>query len=238
MITGEYKNYNHYIQKKWSKDPKESFKKLASLIESSDFKEESSVLDIGCATGELINFLKERFKNFRFTGLDVEYELIKEAKRLLPDVKFVKSSVLNLKEHINESFDIVLALGVLGIIDIDESSAFFDNLFHCTKKKGKIYIFSHFNTYDVDVITRHRKYSDGKVGDWEKGWNIYSIETISNLLNNRCQAFKFHEFRLPFLMAPIDDPVRTWTVKTENNPYQLTNGLKLMVDLSFLEIEV
>ena len=32
------------------------------------------------------------------------------------------------------------------------------------------------------------------------------------------------------------DPGRTWTFRSERNPYQLMNGLKLLVDLYFLEI--
>lgn len=238
MNKAVYQNHMHYIKEGWNKVPKESFKKLASLIERSHPDEESSVLDVGCAAGELINYLKTRFEKFEFTGIDVAPELIDEARKLIPFAKLVKASALDLPDDMHGSFDIVMATGVLSIFDIDEVPLFFENLIRCTKKCGKVYVFAHFNDHPVDLMITHRKRIDGKMGEWEKGWNIYNKETIEEVLDGCCRAHRFHEFKLPFQLEPKSDPVRTWTIKTEHNPFQLVNGLKLMVDLSFLEIEI
>lgn len=41
-----------------------------------------------------------------------------------------------------------------------------------------------------------------------------------------------------FDLKPKEDPVRTWTMRTETNERQLTNGLKLLIDHYLLKISL
>jgi len=238
LVNANYRNHAHYITEGWSQKPKEIFKKLASLIQNQSGHENDRVLDVGCATGELIYYLKSRFGGMDLTGVDIFPELIEEAQQMVPFAQFQMASVMDLPQDFADSYDIVLAMGVLGIFDIEEAPRFFENLSRCTHKGGKIYVSSHFNDHPADVMIRHRKRMNGKLGDWERGWNIYSKETIGEILQGQCKTHQFHEFHLPIPLAPKPDPVRSWTIRTEHNPYQLVNGLKLMIDLSILEIVV
>lgn len=239
-INATYRNQAQYIIEKWSQrpEPKELFKKLASLIQMQSGHEKARVLDVGCATGELIFYLKSCFAGMELTGVDIFPELIEEAQRLVPFAHFQLGSALDLPQDFTDRYDISLAMGVLAIFDIEEAPRFFENLLRCTHKGGRIYVCSHFNDHPVDVMIQHRKRLNGKLGTWEKGQNIYSKETIGEILHGQCKTHQFHEFNIPFDLAPKSDPVRSWTIRTEHNPYQLINGLKLMIDLSILEIEV
>ncbi len=54
----QYKNYHHYLTDGWSKEPKEMFKFLAEQMKTLPLISGQKVLDIGCATGELIHSLR------------------------------------------------------------------------------------------------------------------------------------------------------------------------------------
>ena len=48
-------------------------------------KKKYDVIDIGCANGELLYFLKKNNQNFNLTGIDIRSDLIKKAKKNLPE---------------------------------------------------------------------------------------------------------------------------------------------------------
>ena len=63
---------------------KEYFKFLLKILNKNKLihsKKNLKIIDIGCATGELIYFLKKKLKNANFYGLDVLPNLIKFAKK-------------------------------------------------------------------------------------------------------------------------------------------------------------
>jgi hypothetical protein len=102
-----------------------------------------------------------------------------------------------------------------------------------------VYILSQFNEYDVDVHVTHRKYrDDNSIGDWEKGWNIFSKRTVMKWLDRDFSSVNFIDFSMSFDLPAKDDPVRTWTIRDNQERIRLTNGLKLLVDLKFIEILV
>lgn len=48
----------------------------------------ASVCDVGCGFGDLIPYLRERFGEFRYTGVDLSPSLVEEARRRHPDYEF------------------------------------------------------------------------------------------------------------------------------------------------------
>ncbi|MDI9817765.1 MULTISPECIES: class I SAM-dependent methyltransferase [unclassified Legionella] len=237
-MSAQYKNYQHYLIDGWTQQPKEMFKFLASQMESLIFPENANLLDIGCATGELIHFLSTQFKEINYTGTDVFDDLIVECKRHQPDKTFLNASVMNLPESFEKKFDIITVVSVISIFDENELATFWDNLFRVVKDNGVIFLLSPFNEFGVDCEIRHRKRIDNITGDWEKGWNIFSQETIIEHIKNRCKSWQFTPFKFDLELSPRKDPVRTWTMKTEKNEKQLVNGLKLMIDHYLLQINV
>ena len=236
MVEAQYRNYQHYVKEGWANQPKESFKALVNLIRESKLRSEANCLDVGCATGELIYNLSSEFSHFKFFGIDIFDSLINEAKKFQPNVEFKKQSILELPESYNNSFDLITAIGVLSIFDENTLPLFFDNILRATIKNGKIYILAPFNEYGVDIIVKHRKRVERKLGLWETGWNVFSKETIVECLGDKCSKFRFIPFKISKNLIPKEDPVRTWTIETPNNLFQLTNGLKLLIDHYFIEI--
>jgi len=237
MSHASYRNHEHYIREEWPTAPKQTFVALAEQIAAAGLAENALLLDVGCATGELIHYLGRTFPGFSFTGVDVFDELIDEAQRRVPEARFLKASGLELPFSCAGVFDAVTALGVLSIFDETELVRFWDQLLGATRDGGWIWVLAPLNEYGVDCMIRHRKRVGGRVGDWETGWNIHSQESIAEVLEERCREFRFHPFRIGLDLPRREDPVRTWTIRTENSERQLTNGMKLLVDHYIIEVQ-
>ncbi|CAM3025473.1 class I SAM-dependent methyltransferase [Legionella worsleiensis] len=237
-MSANYENFQHYITEGWSKNPKEIFKFLEFHLAQEQRHSNTALLDVGCATGEFLYYLSSRYPEYNFTGIDVFDDLINQCKNLQPEKEFIKASILHLPEQLKGKFDVVTVVGVMSIFDESELSLFFDNLFAACRPGASIYILSPFNEFGVDCEIKHRKRIQEVKGNWEKGWNVFSKETIAELIQDRCNHWSFHPFRIGFDIKPKEDPVRTWTLKTEHNNRQLTNGLKLLVDHYLLKISL
>jgi ubiquinone/menaquinone biosynthesis C-methylase UbiE len=68
-----------------------------------------TILDFGCGLGDLYGFLKGRYSNFKYLGIDLVPELINEAQKKYPDGEF---KVANISE-IKQKFDYIFASGSL-----------------------------------------------------------------------------------------------------------------------------
>ena len=71
-----------------------------------------SILDFGCGLGGLYTFLKRRYTNFRYKGVDIVKEFINENKRNFPAVSF---ELISSYEAIQNQFDYIISSGVFNI---------------------------------------------------------------------------------------------------------------------------
>jgi trans-aconitate methyltransferase len=233
----DYRNYDHYITEGWLERPKESAKQVANLLERHIPQPAGRLLDVGCATGELMAYLGKRFSSLHCTGLDVFDDLTETGRRLLPTAEFVKASILEPPAALLGRFDIVTAIGVMSIFDEAQLERFWRNLLACAKSGGLIVVLAPLNEYGIDALIHHRKRRDGRSLEWETGWNIYAVETVRELLARCCtQPVGIERFDFRQVLEPREDRIRTWTLPTQQNPYQLTNGLKLLVDHYFVSL--
>jgi len=230
-------DYGHYMQDGWHKEPKRIFVHLGNLIEASIEPGPVRLLDVGCATGEFIDYIGSRFPSIETTGVDVVDEFIFTARQHAPAATFVKASALELPKEFDGRFDYVCATGVIEIFGLSDARVMMDNLLRCVRKGGRVYLLSPFNEFGMDLNCSHRKRIGGRVTEWDSRNNIYSFETIRELLDGRGEMFA-HRFDIGMELPRRDDPQRTWTVPFVNNPYQLMNGLKLLMDLYAIEIRV
>jgi len=233
MSHAEYRNHAHYIAEGWSAEPKESFKELLGIIRT-ETPNPSSILDVGCATGELLGFLSSQFPSASCLGVDVTDDLLIAARNNLPAAEFVNASALDLPERLTGKFDLTCAIGCMSIFDESQIDAFWTNLFRATRPGGLIVVLSPLNEFGVDAMIRHRKRRNGRVAQWETGWNIFSKETVGEIVKANGSSLQLKHFQIQIDLMPKDDPIRTWTMKTENRDRQLTNGLKLLVDHYFM----
>lgn len=233
MTNAEYRNHAHYIAEGWSAEPKESFKELLGIVRT-EAPKASTILDVGCATGELLGFLSSQLPSAKCSGVDVTDDLLIAARRNLPAAEFVNASALDLPQRFTATFDLTCAIGCMSIFDETQIETFWSNLFRVTRPGGLIVVLSPLNEFGIDAMIRHRKRPNGKAANWETGWNVFSRETIGEIVEANGLSLQLKRFQLPIDLKPKDDPIRTWTIKTENRDRQLTNGLKLLVDHYFM----
>lgn len=228
----EYKDVSTYLEEDHYKNPKEYFKIFAEMIakrkhHSIDF------LDVGCATGSLINFLNHEYPNWNYSAIEPSKDMINIAKKNNKKANFYYTDINKFVSK--QKFDLISLFGVLGIFNFDEGKNIIGKLIKMLKTNGELFILSNFNDYDVDVLINHRKYSKNRLGDIESGWNIYSKKTIGRILEKKRVSYKFYNFTMPFQILKKKDPIRSWTIDIKDKRY-LTNGLGLIISLKFLRI--
>ncbi|WP_417845211.1 class I SAM-dependent methyltransferase [Thalassospira povalilytica] len=236
-MEAKYKNFKTYLEENQNERPKEIFVQLADLLQHKlDADKQLNVLDVGCATGALVQYLKQRFNHWSLFGEDISHDLISEAKVRVTDASFSVGSVLEEAGNSETPYNVIVCTGVLGIFDEAEARQMVTNLVNRLAPRGVLVLVANFNDFDVDVQITHRKTIDDKQGDWEKGWNIFSKSTLNEWVSDlNCEA-EFKDFSLPFdLERNKKDPVRTWSVEV-NSEKRLTNGLKILVDLGFMVV--
>lgn len=70
------------------------------------------VLDVGCAEGFVINYLKNKNPKISFYGIDVDAESIKDARKLNPNSVFECKSIYDVNMP-GEKFDLAISLEIL-----------------------------------------------------------------------------------------------------------------------------
>ena len=235
MNKSKYLNYSHYLEKKYD-GPKEFQKEILKIIQKNkDTKFNLNILDIGTAKGELIKFLSSKIKKANFIGIDKEKSLIEKAFKV-ENCVFKRMNILKYKDESKKKFDVIICSGLLSIFNEKEVPIFMNNVSKILKKKGLLIIFAPLNIYGIDMINKFRKNSF-KLGVWESGWNIFSKQFIEFLSIKRFSKITFKKFNLNKILKKKKDPIRTWTLSTEKNKNQLTNGLMLLIDHYFIIIK-
>ena len=228
----KYKNEKTYLGEDHFKKTKEYFKVFSKKI-SAKKNHVINFLDVGCATGSLLNFLNKEYPNWKFSGIEPSRAMINIAKKNNKHAKFYQADVKEFRTK--EKFDLISLFGVLGIFNFSEGKKIIEKLIKMLNSNGELFILSQFNNYDVDVLISHRKYTKDKLGEFENGWNIYSKRTINEFLKKKNVSHKFYDFTFPGNIKKKEDPIRSWTLEI-NRKKNLTNGLGLIINLKFLHI--
>lgn len=223
-----------YLNENRKANPKEYFKFIASIVKPHvNNNKAKKILDIGCATGDFVYYLKALFPEAKITGMDVVPELLARARRECPDVNFIEADVFNGKGLPEEKFNFIFMNGVHSIFD--EIEPFMDNIFNMLADNGRVYIFGMFNPLDYDVLVKVKP--SGSPRHWESGWNCFSQKTFIDYLERNDIRGKFHNFQIGIDIEPnTDDGLRSWTFKLEDGRRAVVNGTQVLHHFSLLEI--
>ena len=226
-----------YMKDNTYKKPKEMFK----FIEHAAFKKKiknQKCLDVGCAGGNFIYFLKKKNPKNDFYGIDPIKKLVDKAKKNVPNCNFFKKSVINKNSFKPKTFEKTFMVGVHPIFD--DFRPPLKNMIKWTKPGGEIYICDMFNPFPVDVFIYYRMSKDIKKNKLERGWNNFSIKSLSNYLKKekRVKSFSFTKFDMPFDLKRQKDPVRSWTIKESGKKRLMINGLGLIQNQALLNIKL
>ena len=192
-----------------------------------------NLLDIGAAAGEFIFHLEKNIPN-KLTGLEIDKRLIERAQ------KFIKSpikrgNVLNSDVFTANQFDIITFLNTHVIFD--DLEPVFKNIKRWSTDDASIFVFGAFNPDPADIWIRY-KLSDKTDDRLQYGWNIPSIESVSNLAEKVFgkNSFKWEKFDIDFKVEKDpSDFLRQRTISDGKNAI-LINGLCQVIYPYILEI--
>lgn len=107
-----------------------------NLIQQVKLVEEYNVLDVGCGTGTVLYKLKQKC-NFDGHGIDIEDEMLKQAKNKLPymDIRKSRSNSLPYNDH---SMDVIISC--MAFHHFDNQPAFLKEALRVLEEDGTLYI--------------------------------------------------------------------------------------------------
>ena len=213
--------------------PREFFKFLGSLAGPTLAANPTAhVLDVGCANGEFLYYLRSLYPRIRVAGVDVSPEFLARARELVPDGTFSVGDIYSGENLPSRGFDLVFTNGVNYLLPNYEP--WLRNLISVCR--GTAYVFGIFNPEDLDVratVTR-----SGNT-DSTTPWNLFSQKSISLFLDRMGEGLthRFHNWELPVDIPRANpDPMRCWTITTDDGRRLQINGLQIIHALAVLEI--
>ncbi len=103
QMYGELAKYYDLIYS-W-KNYKEEDEKIKEIIRKYKKTKGNSLLEVACGTGRHLEYLK---KEFECTGLDLNEEMLKLARKRNPEIKFVRADMM--KFRLDKKFDVITCL--------------------------------------------------------------------------------------------------------------------------------
>jgi len=231
------KNNPIYSNTKEYSTPKESFKCIVDLIQKRYAKTPLSILDVGCATGAFLYYAKKNLTIKSSIGIDVSDEHLMQASANMPDTEFIVENILSPKKINGRKVDVVTCLGTLSIFD--DIDMVMKNLLELVNEGGSLYVHDLVNKYPVDVLMRYRRADDEKNRNWMSGFNVRSMKTYESIIKgiDEKSTISFFPFSMPFQIPISSDPMRAWTIKTEDDPHQIIVGTMQLLNFMIIEVK-
>jgi trans-aconitate methyltransferase len=127
--------------------PKELFKFLVQLAEP-QLTAGATVLDVGCACGAFLYYLRSLYPALSLTGMDVSPDFIAKAIEAVPDAYSWVGDIRLPEQLPKERFDVVFMIGVHYLFS--DYEPWLRNLLSLTKRSA--YICGIFNCEDLDSL--------------------------------------------------------------------------------------
>jgi SAM-dependent methyltransferase len=108
------------------------------------------ILEIGCGPGTIAGYLPDS----EYVGFDVSSKYIEMAKKRFPQAQFVCARVSQFSLAKQQSFDVVLALGILHHLDDREARQLFQVAYDALESGGKLITFDGVWTNDQSPVAR------------------------------------------------------------------------------------
>jgi cyclopropane fatty-acyl-phospholipid synthase-like methyltransferase len=108
------------------------------------------ILEIGCGPGTIARYLPQ----VEYVGFDVSSKYIEMARKRFPQAEFVCERVSQFSLAKQQSFDVVLAIGIVHHLDDQEARQLFQIAFDALKSGGKLITFDGVFTNDQSAAAR------------------------------------------------------------------------------------
>lgn len=126
------------------------------------------ILDVGCGTGHLTNWIKN--KGYDVYGIEPSEEMYQYAVNNFPDIDF-KKGISSCLPYENDCFDLVLAIEVLRYLNDEENNATYKEFYRVLKNDGRLFV-THVNLFSTDGY-----------------YFFYNIKRIQSSINNKAYHF-------------------------------------------------
>lgn len=198
--------------KQYFQDRFEGQKSMAFIL--SEFlksKKVKTVLDVGCGSGWMINYLKKY--GFEMKGVDISYEALKISKQ-------IKASATKLPFK-DEAFDAVISISLIEHLIPKEVDKFLLESRRVLNKKGWLFLVT------PNLSTPLRRVQGKKWGGYADPThiNLYTPNKLRKLL----KSFNFNNFQLTFPYSPKIPQDLGFPKKFERLPKTLRNFFYYLV---------
>lgn len=213
---------------------KDVFKFLKRTLEGHGVTAPTSILDIGCATGDLLAFLGRKYPSAALTGLDIDATLIETAaaREELTDATLIVGD--GRSADIGQ-FSLTTCFGMLGIFD--DCEPVLDQLLMNTARGGRVAVQALLNPDDIDVRIAYKDHLNGL--DWMRGFNIFSRQRVERWAASKPLKVEFHDFHMTSELPKRPNlPHRAHTLDTADGRRRSINGLCLLLPETLLVIHV
>ena len=224
-------------------NPKQTFEMTYKEIKNY-FKKKNNIkiIDFGGAEAALAYYLLKKNPNFQITNLEYDKKLVNLSRKNVPDCITINGDINNCPKIKSNNFDVVVCLGVISIFD--DFRPAINEMLRVAKKGGLIIINNMWNSFPIDLLikVRHsRSDSQSKFNNWESGWNMISINTISKFLKHNKKVKKFFFKKVIMkkdLFRKKDNLLRSWTQKDKYGKRYHFNGIGRLLDKRLLMIQI
>jgi SAM-dependent methyltransferase len=229
-------NLSPYMKKDRYETPKESFKQIAAKIKQNIKKDEQKeLIDIGCANGEFLYYIKQNFSNWKLTGIDITPEFIKTGL----EFKGLEGVDLKVKDlfDLRGEYDIVCSMGTFNVFR--EAEKVLDKFLEICRPGGIIVSDGLFNQYDVDSILLFCDNSKPESqGNWREGFNQHSQQRIKKHLKGKVSKVEFEDMimgvEIPY--DPGAPDINAFTFRDSAGKVMVTNGANILNNKTVMTI--
>ena len=227
-----YQKFNQTPSSYQSFNLKESFLYINDNIIKKN--KPSSLLDIGCASGDFLSILDTSINS---AGVDKSKALIGLAKTKV-DRPFYNFDVIKKKNKLNKLLlEFGEAVTILGTMHTFLDFRIILREILKSNNTSLIIIHSPFNVKPIDTRVFHGDLSKNE-NDFQAAYNIFSIKTISSFI----KSYKINKFEfIPFIMKKKlkfsnENPMNNYHLESKNGKKYLTNGTGILMEEFFLII--
>jgi SAM-dependent methyltransferase len=149
------------------------------------------ILEIGCGPGTILRYLPQS----EYLGFDLSSKYIEVAKRRFPQAQFVCERVSQFSLAKQDSFDVVLALGIVHHLDDAEAGRLFQIGHDALKPGGKLVTVDGVWTNDQSATARWLLARDR--GEYVRGEQEY-VKIASQEFGNIKPSVRHDLLRIPY----------------------------------------
>ncbi len=214
--------------------PKETFKCVVRNLKAQTEPGRSyQLLDLGCANGEFLYYVKREFPNWELSGVDITPQYIETAKRSgrLDGVNLKVGDLFTA----SGTYDVVTMLGTFPLLDAMEPAL--ETMLSLCAPGGWIFADSYFNKFEVECL--RWVFCDNSAPTtkdlWRMSYAQYPRSKVREFLKDKTSEVVFEDVEMVEIPRDPSAPhLKVWTFKDEHGRNIATNGTNLILDVAML----